>query len=93
MNDLLDEPDRLHSAHVPIRRGNYRRLDWWEPTPARRVRVLAWTCDCQPPKSTAGKRTIVIPKLIIKDLRAHLRDFAQDGEDGLLFAGPNDGPL
>ncbi|WP_169953573.1 hypothetical protein [Microbispora sp. H11081] len=46
MNDL-DEPHRLHSAHVPIRRGNFRELEWWEPSPARRVRVLAWTCDCQ----------------------------------------------
>lgn len=46
-----------------------------------------------PPKSAAGKRTIVIPELIVKDLRAHLRDFAQDGDDGLLFVGPDDGPL
>ncbi|MEV4457166.1 hypothetical protein [Microbispora sp. NPDC049633] len=46
MNDL-DEPDRLHSAHVPIRRGYFRKLEWWKPTPARRVLVLAWTCDCQ----------------------------------------------
>jgi integrase len=46
-----------------------------------------------PPKSAAGKRTVVIPKLIIKDLRDHLRDFAQDGDEGLLFVGPDDGPL
>ncbi|GAB3163793.1 hypothetical protein [Microbispora hainanensis] len=46
MNDF-DEPDRLHSAHVPIRRGSFRKLEWWKPTPARRVLVLAWTCDCQ----------------------------------------------
>lgn len=47
MNDLLDEPDRLHSAHVPIHRRHFRKLDWWEPTPAWRVRVLAWTYACQ----------------------------------------------
>ncbi|MFI7028372.1 hypothetical protein ACIBK1_06655 [Microbispora rosea] len=46
MNDL-DEPDRLHSAHVPIRRGYFRKLEWWKPTPAQRVLILAWTCDCQ----------------------------------------------
>ena len=45
--NVLDEPDRLHGAHVPIRRGSVRQLQWWEPTPAERVRVLAWTCDCQ----------------------------------------------
>ncbi|GGO30796.1 hypothetical protein GCM10010116_61660 [Microbispora rosea subsp. aerata] len=47
MNDFLDEPDRWHSAHVPIRRGHFRKLEWWKPSPAPRVLVLAWTCDCQ----------------------------------------------
>ncbi|MGW0811457.1 tyrosine-type recombinase/integrase [Nonomuraea sp. NPDC002799] len=46
-----------------------------------------------PPKSAAGKGTVVIPDLIIDKLRAHVRDFTQDGEEGLVFAGPDNGPL
>ncbi|MEV0582644.1 site-specific integrase [Nonomuraea sp. NPDC050310] len=45
------------------------------------------------PKSEAGKRTVVIPGLIVDELRAHLKDFAQDGDEGLVFVGPDDGPL
>ncbi|MBG0819968.1 site-specific integrase [Planomonospora sp. ID91781] len=45
------------------------------------------------PKSAAGRRTVVIPELIIKDLREHVKDFTQDGDKGLIFAGPDDGPL
>ncbi|MBB2914821.1 integrase [Streptosporangium becharense] len=45
------------------------------------------------PKSAAGKRTVVIPDLIVEDLRAHVKDFTQDGDKGLIFAGPDDGPL
>ncbi|WP_405152199.1 site-specific integrase [Sphaerisporangium sp. NBC_01403] len=45
------------------------------------------------PKSAAGKRTVVIPGLITHDLEAHLKDFAQDGDEGLIFAGPDDGPI
>ncbi|MGW4425823.1 site-specific integrase [Streptosporangium sp. NPDC004631] len=44
-------------------------------------------------KSNAGKRTVVIPELIIEDLRAHVRDFTQVGDKGLVFAGPDDGAL
>ncbi|GAA2208426.1 site-specific integrase [Nonomuraea monospora] len=46
-----------------------------------------------PPKSRAGKRTVVIPDLIIDELRAHVKDFTQDGPEGLVFAGPDDGPI
>ncbi|WP_440069771.1 site-specific integrase [Streptosporangium sp. OZ121] len=45
------------------------------------------------PKSAAGKRTVVIPGLIIEDLRAHVKASTQDGDKGLIFAGPDDGPL
>ncbi|GAB3624184.1 site-specific integrase [Mariniluteicoccus endophyticus] len=37
------------------------------------------------PKSTAGERTVVIPPHIVDDLRAHLRDHAQWGQEGLVF--------
>lgn len=45
------------------------------------------------PKSLAGRRTVVIPDLILDDLREHIKDFAQNGDDGLIFAGPDDGPF
>lgn len=43
------------------------------------------------PKSTAGERTVVIPPHIVPDLRAHLRDHAQWGNNGLLFPPTHDG--
>ncbi|GAA3250329.1 tyrosine-type recombinase/integrase [Nonomuraea helvata] len=45
------------------------------------------------PKSAAGKRTVAIPALILDELKAHVKDFAQDGNEGLIFVGPDDGPL
>ncbi|MFI6457378.1 hypothetical protein ACIBF6_38210 [Streptosporangium amethystogenes] len=45
------------------------------------------------PKSAAGKRTVVVPDLIVEDLRVHVKDFTQDGDKGLISAGPDDGPL
>lgn len=46
-----------------------------------------------PPKSTAGKRIVVIPDLVIPDIRWHLSCFAQSGDDGLLFTSPTGMPL
>lgn len=46
-----------------------------------------------PPKSKAGRRTVVIPDLIIDELREHVRKFALDGDEGLIFVGPDNGPL
>lgn len=46
-----------------------------------------------PPKSKAGTRTVAIPELIIDELRAHVKDFTQDGDEGLLFAGPHNGAI
>lgn len=45
------------------------------------------------PKSAAGKRTIAIPELILDELKAHVKVFARDGDEGLLFVGPDNGPL
>ncbi|MER7503744.1 site-specific integrase [Nonomuraea pusilla] len=45
------------------------------------------------PKSAAGKRTVAIPALITDELKAHIKDFAVDGDDGLIFVGPDNGPL
>ena len=40
-----------------------------------------------PPKSNAGRRTVTIPTEIRPDVRAHLRDFANDAPDALVFTG------
>ncbi|WP_067973551.1 tyrosine-type recombinase/integrase [Nocardiopsis trehalosi] len=39
------------------------------------------------PKSKAGARTVVLPELIIEDLRHHIRDYAAPGSDGFVFVG------
>lgn len=41
------------------------------------------------PKTDAGIRTVQIPASLIDEVRAHLRDHAQLGADGLLFWGSN----
>jgi integrase len=46
-----------------------------------------------PPKSEAGTRTVGFPDLISPVLRWHLSCFTQDGEDYLVFVGPNGAPL
>ena len=42
-----------------------------------------------PPKSAAGRRTVQLPPLIIPRIHAHLDRYAQPGDDGLVFTGPN----
>ncbi|MFE7709728.1 tyrosine-type recombinase/integrase [Streptomyces sp. NPDC057486] len=39
------------------------------------------------PKSTAGKRTVAIPAVIVSDLATHLAVFAELGPDGRVFIG------
>ncbi|MGY5031049.1 tyrosine-type recombinase/integrase [Streptomyces sp. 900116325] len=39
------------------------------------------------PKSTAGKRTVAIPAVIVSDLATHLAVFAEPGPDGRVFIG------
>ncbi|MDA2809057.1 tyrosine-type recombinase/integrase [Nocardiopsis sp. RSe5-2] len=45
------------------------------------------------PKSKAGYRTVVLPSLIIDDLKRHLGRFAAPGEDGFVFVGARGNPL
>lgn len=42
------------------------------------------------PKSDAGTRRVVIPPHLVPDVKAHLRDHAQWGRDGLLFPSTTD---
>ncbi|CAL9463572.1 hypothetical protein SUDANB171_02675 [Streptomyces sp. enrichment culture] len=45
------------------------------------------------PKSKAGKRFIVLPSFLEKDLRRHLDWYAQKGPDGLFFVGERGAPF
>jgi integrase len=45
------------------------------------------------PKSDASRRTIILPELIIPDLRAHLELYAASGPDGFVFVGVKGGQL
>ncbi len=46
-----------------------------------------------PPKSRAGRRTVVIPGVIALDLRRQLREWSQPGLDGRVFTSPTGGTL
>jgi len=46
-----------------------------------------------PPKSAAGRRSVAIPPHIIGDLEHHLAMYAQPGAHGLVFVGPQGGPI
>jgi integrase len=45
------------------------------------------------PKSQAGKRTVAFPKEIVEEIRWHLEQFAEPGDDGLVFVGPKGAKL
>jgi len=44
-----------------------------------------------PTKSDAGARDVIVPPHIVADVKAHLRDHARWGADGLLFPPTHDG--
>ncbi|MFB6556525.1 tyrosine-type recombinase/integrase, partial [Streptomyces sp. NPDC056405] len=44
-------------------------------------------------KSEAGKRVVVLPQFLHKDLRRHLDWYAEKGQDGLLFVGEKGAPF
>ncbi|MFH8479811.1 tyrosine-type recombinase/integrase [Streptomyces sp. NPDC018055] len=46
-----------------------------------------------PTKSEAGKRLVVLPAFLQKDLRRHLDWYAEKGPDGLLFVGEKGKPF
>ena len=45
------------------------------------------------PKSEASRRTIILPELIIPDLRAHLDLYSAPGPEGFVFTGVRGGQL
>ncbi|GAA2728634.1 site-specific integrase [Actinocorallia aurantiaca] len=40
-----------------------------------------------PPKTDAGTRRLPVPEVIVDELRSHLEQYAQAGEEGLIFVG------
>jgi integrase len=47
----------------------------------------------RPPKTDAGRRTLVIPDTLVEHLEAHIARFRIVGPDELLFTSPTGGPL
>lgn len=45
------------------------------------------------PKSTAGRRTLILPSFLHTDLRRHVEWFAEKEPDGLLFVGEKGAPF
>src|ERR1022692_3853796 len=67
---------------------------------ARTVRVSRQLAEVRgggfafgPPKSEAGTRVVTIPEVIIPVIQWHLRCFAQQGDEGLVFTSPAGRPL
>lgn len=46
-----------------------------------------------PPKTDAGLRQVSIPSALLDDLRLHVDEYAQAGDDGYIFTGVKGGPL
>lgn len=46
-----------------------------------------------PPKTEAGRRTVVLPAVVIPDLEEHLTRWVAPDPDALLFSGARGGPL
>ena len=46
-----------------------------------------------PPKSDAGRRTVVIPQMILPDVSSHLASYTPPGADALAFTSPGGRPL
>lgn len=91
----------LLAAFGGLRRGELlaltrRELDLLHRTVAVRVQrqeTKAGTHHIGPPKTEAGRRTLVLPTAILPDLEEHLARWAGPGPDGLLFSGAQGGPL
>lgn len=91
----------LLAAFVGLRRGELLALT------RRDVDLLHRTIDVRaqrqeakggghlvsPPKTDAGRRTLVIPASLVPELEVHLDRWAAPGAGGVLFAGAHGGPL
>lgn len=46
-----------------------------------------------PPKTAAGRRSVMLPKFVAVELNAHLLAYAEAGAEGFVFTGDRGGPL
>jgi integrase len=91
----------LMGALTSLRWGELCALRWADiDLDARTVRVERTLTELQgggltfgPPKSDAGTRTVAFPDLITPVVHWHLSCFAQEGDDHLIFTGPNGAAL
>lgn len=98
---LADAIDRRYRALVLL--ATFANLRWGEAVALRRndldlkagtvrvertlVQVTGKPLHFGPPKSDAGVRTLPIPAIVLPEVAKHVDEFAQDGEDGLIFVG------
>ncbi|WP_200875390.1 site-specific integrase [Frankia sp. CeD] len=70
----------LTRRHLDVEEGRVQIVSTWvEPVKGRPF--------LGPPKSDAGRRTVVLPQVVLPDLQRHLDVFSGDGRDGLVFPG------
>ncbi|GGQ00270.1 integrase [Actinomadura coerulea] len=98
---LAEAIDRRYRALVLV--ATFANLRWGEAVALRRsdldlkagtvriertlVEVTGKPLHFGPPKTEAGARTLPIPAIVLPELIEHVRTFAQDGDDGLVFVG------
>lgn len=104
---LAEAIDQRYRAFVLL--GTFGSLRWGELAALRRSDIDLEACTVRverqltetkaggpsfgPPKSDAGVRLVPFTDMIVADLRWHITCFAQDGDDGLVFASPTGTPL
>jgi integrase len=104
---IAEAIDQRYRALVML--GTFGSLRWGELAALRRSDIDLEACTARvnrqltetlgggstfgPPKSEAGLRLVSFPDVIVADLRWHLKCFAQDGDDGLVFTSPTGTPL
>ncbi|WP_405140549.1 hypothetical protein OG589_26715 [Sphaerisporangium sp. NBC_01403] len=100
--EILGKVPERYRALVLL--GTFTSLRWGELAGLRRpnldldegvVRVVSELAELDggklmedTPKSRAGRRVVSIPEEIIPELRHHLDQFAEPGENGRVFIGP-----
>ncbi|MBB3728886.1 hypothetical protein [Nonomuraea dietziae] len=59
------------------------------------IRIVGTTTELKdgsvtigPPKSEAGKRLVSVPAMLLPDLKEHMEKYAEEGEFGHVFVGP-----
>ncbi len=55
--------------------------------------LMSGECIVGPPKSAAGKRTVVLPTITVEALNAHLDQYTGVDDDALVFTDPSGQPL